>query len=214
MRWAQYYGIRVDWNILWGFPGETAADYAEQTAALPDLVHLRPPAGADRIWMERFSPLFNEADVSWRAPERSYRYVYPGTVDLDKAAYFFEYELAGALPEATYDGLRQAVRDWTGAWQADRPPVLTYWSAPGILQIYDGRHPGREGTYTFDGQLADIYLACVDRPTTAPALRDRLGLDLPVEAVQEVFAEYRRRGLMFLDGSRALALALPAVTGR
>src|SRR4029453_12135851 len=110
MRWAQYYGIRVDWNILWGFPGETADDYAEQAAVLPDLVHLRPPAGADRIWMERFSPLFNEADVVRRAPERSYGYVYPGTVDLDKAAYFFEYELAGALPEDTYHGLRQAVR--------------------------------------------------------------------------------------------------------
>ena len=57
-------------------------------------------------------------------------------------------------------------------------------------------------------QLADFATLSVR------AVRDRLGLDLPVEAVQEVFAEYRRRGLMFLDGSRALALALPAVTGR
>jgi ribosomal peptide maturation radical SAM protein 1 len=217
MRWAQYYGIDVAWNILWGFPGETEQDYAGQAAALPDLVHLRPPAGADRIWMERFSPLFNEADVfghTSRVPERSYAYVYPDSVDLDRAAYFFEYELADALPDSAYDGLRQAVRSWNEAWKADRPPVLTYWSAPGFLQIYDGRHPGREGTYTFEGQLADIYLACSDRPSTAPAVRDRLALDLPVEAVQEAFTEYRRRGLMFLDGSLALALALPAVAGR
>jgi ribosomal peptide maturation radical SAM protein 1 len=217
MRWAQYYGIDVAWNILWGFPGETWQDYEEQAAVLPDLVHLRPPAGADRIWMERFSPLFNDADTfghTRRAPERSYTYVYPDTVDLDRAAYFFDYELSGALPASAYKGLRQAVLSWNEAWKSDRRPVLTYRSAPGYLQIYDGRQPGREGTYTFEGPLADIYLACGDRPSTAPAVRDRLGLDLPVEAVQEVFAEYRRRGLMFLDGSLALALALPAVPGR
>ena len=36
----------------------------------------------------------------------------------------------------------------------------------------------------------------------------------PVEAVQEVFEEFQKRGLMFLDGQFALALALPAVKGR
>ena len=25
LRWSQYYGIRVSWNLIWGFPGETAA---------------------------------------------------------------------------------------------------------------------------------------------------------------------------------------------
>jgi ribosomal peptide maturation radical SAM protein 1 len=217
LRWAQYYGIEVAWNILWGFPGETEEDYAEQAAALSDLVHLKPPAGAARIWMERFSPLFQEAEAfrhTRRAPEASYGYVYPDSVDLEQAAYFFEYELADALPDAAYVDIRQGVRAWNERWKADQPPVLTYWSAPGFLQIYDGRHPGQEGTYTFEGLLADIYLACVDRPRTASAVSDRLGPDVPADVVREVFTEYRRRGLMFLDGSLALSLALPAVGGR
>jgi len=217
LRWAQYYGIEVAWNILWGFPGETEQDYAEQAAALPDLVHLRPPGGAARIWMERFSPLFQEADTFRhvrRTPEASYAYVYPDTVDLEQAAYFFEYDLAGALPDAAYAGVRDGVRAWNRMWETDRSPVLTYWSAPRFLQIYDGRHPGKEGTYTFEGMLADVYVACSDRPATASAVRDRLGLDVPVDVVREVFVEFQRRGLMFLDGSLALALALPAVGGR
>jgi ribosomal peptide maturation radical SAM protein 1 len=217
LKWARYYGIEVAWNILWGFPGETERDYTGQAAVVPHLVHLRPPAAASRIWLERFSPLFTEAEafgVRDRRPEASYRYVYPETVDLDRVAYFFDYEVADALPDSAYDPLRGAVRDWTEAWQGQRPPELTYASAPGFLQIYDGRHAETAGTYTFDGPLADIYLACGDRPTTASAVHRRLGLELPVEEVVEALAEFGRRGLMFLDGDLAVALALPATGGR
>jgi ribosomal peptide maturation radical SAM protein 1 len=217
LRWAQYYGIQVEWNLLWGFPGETAQDCAEQVAAIPHLAHLRPPAGAGRIWIERFSPLYTEPEgfpPKARVPERSYGYVYPPGVDLDRIAYFFEYNLEGALPETAYAGLRDAADEWSRSWQADQPPVLRYWSAPGFLQIYDGRRKGHEGTYTFEGALADIYLACTDRPTTAPAVSEQLGRALPTEAVREAFEEFQRRGLMFGDGTLSVALALPAVAGR
>jgi ribosomal peptide maturation radical SAM protein 1 len=214
LRWARYYGIDVAWNLLWGFPGETEQDYAEQAAVVAHLVHLPPPSSAARIWLERFSPLYREPGTTTWAPERSYQYVYPDRVDLARIAYFFEYEPAIALPDAAYADLRNAVDGWRRAWQRDQRPVLRYWSAPGFLQIYDGRHRGREGTYTFDDPLAAIYLACSDRPSTASAVRDALRLDLPEPAVQEIFGEFVRRGLMFLDGPLAVALALPAVAGR
>jgi hypothetical protein len=82
------------------------------------------------------------------------------------------------------------------------------------VQIRDARTPDAQGTYTFADTLADIYLACSDRPTTAAAVRRRLGLDLPDEEITAIFAEFAKRGLMFLDGSLALALALPAVGAR
>jgi ribosomal peptide maturation radical SAM protein 1 len=217
LRWAQYYGIHVAWNILWGFPGETACDYAEQAAVVPHLTHLRPPSNTDRIWLERFSPLYNQPDrfrLRHRTPERSYRHVYPKTIDLAQAAYFFEYEPDDALPDSAYEGLRQAVANWSEVWKEDDPPVLTYWSAPGFLQIYDSRHKGREGTYTFHDTLADIYLACSERPTTASAVRDALQLDMSVTTVRQALEQFHERGLVFLDDTLALALALPAVAGR
>ncbi|GAA0587245.1 RiPP maturation radical SAM C-methyltransferase [Paractinoplanes ferrugineus] len=212
LRWGQYYGITISWNIIWGFPGESADDYRAQAAVLPHLVHLRPPAGAGRVWLERFSPLYTDktAGVRERRPERGYRYVYPDRFDLGKIAYFFEYELADPLPDEAYAGVRAGVEAWKAAWQRATPPTLTYFSAPGLLQIYDGRHPGAEGTYTFEGDLAEIYLACVDRPISASAVRERLSRRLPLDAVEEAFAGFAERGLMFLDGSAALALALPA----
>lgn len=154
LRWARYYGITVGWNILWGFPGETLEDYATQAAAIPHLVHLQPPASADRVWLERFSPLFTDPSVRWRTPEASYRHVYPAAVDLERVAYFFDYVLANVPDPATYDALRRAVAGWVRAW-TDRPPVLIYRAAPGFLQIYDGR-PEWQGTHTFHDTLAAI----------------------------------------------------------
>ncbi|CAM3830849.1 RiPP maturation radical SAM C-methyltransferase [Kibdelosporangium persicum] len=214
LRWARYYGIEVGWNILWGFPGETTADYAQQAAVIPHLVHLQPPEGAARVWLERFSPMYTRMRMRHRAPERSYQYVYPKTVDLDRIAYFFDYEMEDALPDETYADLAREVAAWTGLWESRHRPVLTYWSSPGYLRIYDGRHEGREGTYTFRDTLARIYLACGDRPTTARAVQDKLGPDVPVRAIEDAFAQFAERGLMFLDESLALALALPATRGR
>ncbi len=217
LRWAQYYGINVSWNILWGFPGESEQDYAEQAAVLSHLVHLKPPSSAGPIWMERFSPIFSDGEsfkLKSRAPERSYSYVYPDVIDLEKIAYFFDYELEAPLPQSAYSGVDQAVRAWSAAWTADELPILKYWSAPGFVQIYDGRHPGKEGTYTFTGPIAEVYLACTDRPISAGAVVDRYKIELSVAEVQIVFNEFARRGLMFVDGTLALSLGLPAVGGR
>jgi ribosomal peptide maturation radical SAM protein 1 len=217
LRWTQYYGIRASWNLLWGFPGETEHDYAEQTAAIPHLLHLQPPQTAGRIWLERFSPLFTAQESSGlrgKTPERSYRYIYPADVDLDRVAYFFDYQAETDVPEDAYAAVSSAIAAWSDAWQAATPPRLTYRHAPHFVQIRDQRHQGQDGTYTFQDTLADMYLACTDRPTTAAAVRRKLDLRLPVEAVQEMFGEFERRGLMFLDGELALALALPAVKSR
>lgn len=217
LRWSRYYDMDVAWNILWGFPGETAQHYADQAAVVPHLRHLQPPRGAGRLWLERFSPLYSDEasfPLRSRIPEHSYRYVYPAEVNLDRVAYFFEYDPVDALPDVAYQDLDLSIRSWRTAWGAEQRPGLTYRSAPGFLQIYDSRQPGQEGTYVFRGALADIYLACSDRPTTAAAVHQKLAGRVPPDAVQEVFTEFQSRGLMFVDGPHALALALPAVGGR
>jgi len=216
LRWARYYGIDVEWNLLWGFPGETEADYAEQAAVIGHLLHLQPPSAASRIWLERFSPLYGESATngSRRTPERSYSFVYPSSIDLERAAYFFDHDFDGALPDSVYAPLSAAVSTWSKAWCDEPRRVLTSRSSPGYLHVYDDRQAGREGTFTFRGDLADIYVACMDRPTTAVAVQQKLGLRRTVDTVQAIFAEFEQHGLMFIDGTWALALALPAVPGR
>ncbi|BBH70809.1 RiPP maturation radical SAM protein 1 [Actinoplanes sp. OR16] len=213
LRWARYYGIDVAWSILWGFPGESAEDYADQAAAVPHLRHLQPPEGSGRIWLERFSPLFARQPGRC-VPEIGYRYIYPKGIDLDRVAYFFDHEIDGALPDSAYEPLRRALADWAASWRSGPQPSLTYRSAPGVLQINDTRHAGYDGTYTFEGVLADIYLACTDRPITAAAVRERLEPARPIGYVAEVLDEFHRRGLVFRDDRFVVALALPATPGR
>lgn len=148
--------------------------------------------------LERFSPLHAEPErfgILRREPERSYRYVYPERVDLDRVAYFFDYAVDGALPESTYDPLRQALAGWTKAWGSEPRPTLTYRAAPGLLQIYDARHPGRGGTYTFEGTLAEIYLACNWNQTTQFAIMSGCRLRTPLAAAGAWVAQQTRHSL-------------------
>jgi ribosomal peptide maturation radical SAM protein 1 len=218
LRWAHYYGMDVAWNMLWGFPGEEEIDYKQQAALIGGICHLPPPEGACRISLERFSPLFDDrAKYPLRriSPGFAYSYVYPAGVDLDRVAYFFDYELEGTLPDTAFEELEEGIRRWQRSWDdpASRPR-LTYWSAPGFVHIHDQRWDREVGTYRFPEPLASIYRACSDRPRSADSLRESLDLGLSVAEVQEVLDEFAARSLMFLDGRRALSLALPAVRNR
>jgi len=80
LKWCKEYDVKPYWNLLYGFPGETADDYAETTAFLPAIWHLDPPTGCGPIRMDRFSPYhtdpegFGLADVR---PMASFTYLYP-----------------------------------------------------------------------------------------------------------------------------------------
>lgn len=217
LRWARYYGIDVSWNLLWGFPGETASAYEKQAASMPHLLHLQPPINAGRVWMERFSPIFmNEKQfpTRYRRPEASYGYVYPSSIDLDEVAYFFEYQFHETLDHSVYEPVLAAVREWRTAWSGPTRPDLRFRASPEILQIYDTRRPGKEGTYTYRGDLARIYRSIADKPRTVPAVCAELDLRHPPEMVADLIGEWQSEGLVFVDEDRALALALPATEQR
>jgi ribosomal peptide maturation radical SAM protein 1 len=216
LRWCCYYGIRVYWNLLWGFPHECRSHYDEQAALIPNLHHLEPPGGASRIWMERFSPLFVDR-TSFPArsiePEASLRHVYPAAVNLEKAAYFFDFALDQTLPDEAYAGMVTAAEQWRHAWREPTRPSLQWWHTPGLLQIEDLRRPHDSGTYTFEGPLAALYVSCSDK--AMPAERLRADLDLPYSTAEVAAAldGFCERGLMMRDGDLFLALALPATGG-
>lgn len=212
LRWAQHYGIEAAWNLLWGFPGETAEDYLAQAAVVPHLMHLRPPDSVGRVWLERFSPMFTDSGrfpLRFRRPEASYRYVYPADVDLDKAAYFFEYAFVEALPDAAYEPLRTAVARWSEAWATANPPRLSYRLVPGGMEIEDTRRPGAERTIGLSAELTAIYSAISERPISVPALRRVLGLTQPPDWLERLLSTWSVDGLLFRDEDRVVALALP-----
>ncbi|XXU88227.1 RiPP maturation radical SAM C-methyltransferase [Sorangium sp. So ce1099] len=217
MRWSRYHGISVGWNLIWGFPGETAEDYREQAELIARLTHLEPPGGAGPIWMERFSPIYADRasfPAAYVRPEKSYAYVYPRHIELDKVAYFFDYQLENTLDASAYTGLSRAVAGWIEAWKRAPRPSLTYWSSPELLQIEDLRDPASFGTYTFEEPLASLYLAASERPLAVESIAAKAGISAPAGEVEAALDEFCARGLMMREGRSFLALALPASPGR
>ena len=213
LRWARYYGVKLDWNLLYGFPGERPDDYDAQTKLLPHLRHLDPPATAGRIWMERFSPIFDDRKrfpTRYVKPPDHMSYVYPPEIDLSRITYFFEYEFEENLSDEVYASFVAAAHAWrdyrpSGSW-----PHLSYLWSPGILQIIDGREPGEAKRYEFPSPLAEIYRAISDRPISAAAAAAKVGLEDDAAEIAEALGVLEDKGLVMRDGDLFLALALPA----
>ena len=211
LRWARYYGIRVIWNLLWGFPGEAEEDYQQQAELMPRLVHLQPPLSSSRIWMERFSPIYFDREhfpVRRLKAERSYSYVYPESIDLDQIAYFFDYEFESALPEEAYQGVSIASRLWRQAWQRAEPPRFTFRFSPGLIRVHDGRACPATG-YTLTGPLATIYAMCSEAPRAIGSIAEQVASSWSTPRVESALNELSASGLMMRDGDRYLSLALP-----
>src|SRR5579871_1753616 len=117
LKWCVEVGIEAEWNFLCGFPGEDPHEYELLADLVPSLTHLQPPAGLGRIRLDRFSPYFLAPAANGLVNVRAdiaYRYVYPFQLaDLDRLAYYFDYDYAdGRMPERYTAPLRAAIATW------------------------------------------------------------------------------------------------------
>jgi ribosomal peptide maturation radical SAM protein 1 len=218
LKWCRYYRMQVPWSILWGFPGETQADYRQALAAMRLISHLEPPSRCGRFWLERFSPYFDRKEgenIHSVAPETAYRFLYPSYVDLDKIAYFFDYEIESSILSEDYAETEAWVREWQQRAYSDEPDTLYYRRTPDCLFIDDNRGPERRGTHVFYGPLAQMYEYCSETMRTAPEVTAYLvaspqGYSYQREEIEAGLREFCRLGLMLSEDGQYLSLALPA----
>lgn len=129
LKWCREYRISVDWNLLYGFPGETDADYEAITAMLPRIRHLQLPGACGPIRLDRFSPYFQHPEqfgIRDVRPMPVYRFLYPiKGLRHERIAYYFHFDyeptvraspaahaavrLAEALRESADDGSLRAL---------------------------------------------------------------------------------------------------------
>ena len=217
LKWCRYYRIRVGWNLLWGFPEEREEDYQQEYKLLKVIGHLEPPVACDRIWMERFSPVFFDHDtftVQQRQPETSYRFAYPHYVDLEKAAYFFDYKLANTLPDEVHRPTKELVKLWTAAWNSDQVPTLVYRRTLDAVIVDDHRPSGQQGSHMYSGPMAAIYEFCSPTMHTATQVASHLeesdSQRHSEEEIRWALDEFCRRDLMIVEDGKYLSLAIPA----
>jgi ribosomal peptide maturation radical SAM protein 1 len=216
LKWARYYGIEVGWNLLSGFPGEAREDYEAQRRLIPLIAHLQPAQSTGRIWLERFSPYFFDPSFPVRnvRPTQAYRFIYPeDRIDLEKIAYYFDYEMDGVLPIEEYEHLRAVLDEWKARWEQPIPPMLVYQRAPDWIQIVDRRDASTPNAFALHGVEAAAYEFCgeTDRPPAQVAtyLNESHGADLDPATVGAMLQRFCDMGLMIQEDGHFLSLALP-----
>jgi ribosomal peptide maturation radical SAM protein 1 len=214
LKWCMEYGVRVDWNVLWGFPGEQPEEYDKQALLVPLLCHLQPPARGSQIRLDRFSPNFVrslELGFFNVRPYQAYADVYEGVPQdaLFNLSYFFEADshADGGMKEYT-DKLSNAIESWRVSHAASR---LVYLEREGRLVVVDSRSmlSGRN-TYFLNGLEAQVFLSC-DRARSASSLaKDLPGASL--DRVTAILDGFCQTGTMWFDGEQYLSLAVSLTT--
>jgi len=169
LKWCAEFDVHAAWNILWGFPGETAEDYEDVADRLGWLHHLQPPSGIGPIRMDRFSPNFaNAAATGFRgvSPCPAYRHIYQLDAErLANMAYYFTHEGAASLR-----GEFQRLRTAATVWQAEHSTSkLVFFDSGDGGVVFDTRGGAGE-RWLFLTQPQAFVLAACDGVRTIPAL--------------------------------------------
>src|SRR5262249_43301243 len=123
LKWCLEFGIRPSFNVLYGFPDEHPADYAQMLDLMRGLIHLPPPHGTGRLRLDRFSPHYDQAaqfGIRDVRPLAVYRHLYPlRESELSELAYFFDYDYEHRPDFGAYeDRLRDSIAHWRSSSQA------------------------------------------------------------------------------------------------
>ena len=174
LKWCKELGIEPQWNLIWGFPGEQAEEYARMAEMIPLLTHLPPPQAEARIRLDRFSPNFDQAaqrGFSHVAPDPAYGHVYRvAPAALANLAYYFTFEYS--VPRAT----RPYVEPVSAAieqWQACHNDSTLFWVEKGDnLMLWDARPVAQQPFMLLSGARKFALQAC-DQTRTARDVQQR-----------------------------------------
>ena len=213
LKWCAEIGIEPAWNLIYGFPGEPADEYARMAELIPSLIHLRPP-NVSPLAIERFSPYHRDPDkhgIEIIGPAKRYELCYPpfSREDMLELAYQFEYRHADGRTPKSY---AQPVIDAIGQWREKHSKLmLQYTRGPDSLVIDDHRPTVAAARYTFEEGEAEMYLACDAGATPVQvqaSLARRGHHGYTVEDIREFLDSLVEMRLMYVERERYLALAL------
>ncbi len=213
LKWFSEHPIEVEWNLLYGFPGEAPEDYAWLAKLIPQLVHLAAPLAIGRVRLDRFSPYFQDPEAHSLVNARplwAFRFVFPFSEEiLRQLAYHFEFDFAdGRDPEKYARTTIEAARKW----QELRGQVTfrAFDREDGVLILTDTRPCASQFQHRLTGWPRQLYLWCDQGQTLANILRymDEHFPSVDASSVQATLARWIEESLVAYLDDRYLSLAL------
>jgi hypothetical protein len=207
LKWCREYGVKVQWNHLYGLPGEDPEEYRRIVQELlPAISHFDPPRGCFPVRLDRFSPYFDDSETYGIADGRRVQPYVAGlrkaigewkeldgselfSVPLGDKRVIFDLRPAARRPMYALTGPQRLVYEYCDAIRS-QDSVLTYLAAQGY-------------------ELTPVELTAVVQPLLESLLmigeRDRLlSLAIPLGTYSPGVAG-ARRFLEFLNEQREAA---------
>jgi len=215
MKWAREFDITVEWNILYGFPGETPEDYRRILDLLRAIRFLRPPCAAGPIRLDRFSPYHNspgEFGLTNVRPMKTYRYLYPFDEEsLKRIAYYFDFDYESDRDPTGYAAEVVAfVNEWRSS--PDAGTLRSVTRPDGSLVIFDTRPGATVPELTLSGLDQAAYEFCDELQAGSNIIRHLRALFPAVNFSDQQVFEFLKslveNKLMVTDGHNYLSLAL------
>lgn len=215
LKWGRECGLSLRWYLLYGFPGEEPASYQRMAEWLAALVHLTPPGLCMPVRLDRFSPLFEEAEqrglVNVR-PQKAYRYLYAlPEEEIAKLAYYFEYDYAdGRAPLSYVQPVITAWRHWKDLWEHRQAGALVLVPQGDGLGIFDSRPKAQCRYRLLPAVQGKLYRFCDQIQTFDQILEysHQQGATIPDAELAQMLEEWAALGWMLTENSRYLGLAL------
>ncbi len=220
LKWCAEVGIGVDWNILYGFPGETQADYDAMLEMLHAIRFLQPPAACGAIRLDRFSPNFDQSlEFGFEnvRPMKPYQYLYPFANEvLHNIAYYFEYDYAKKANHAkAQNEYAQSVMAFVDQWKRQPETGRLYGIASqNSLKLIDSRSSATCPSLELRGADRTIYEYCDSLHNLNSIMKklveEHTEQQFEPSSVKEFLESLMAHQLMISDGTNYLALALNA----
>ncbi|UVT22068.1 MAG: RiPP maturation radical SAM protein 1 [Nitrospira sp.] len=205
IKWCAEFGVKVEWNLLYGIPGEMLGDYEKIISMIPLLHHLPPPSGGCvRLLMNRFSPIFDrpeEFGISQYRPVAAYEAVLGKESDVENIAYYFSHQ--GKESHCYLEQLQDAVQEWRLAFGS---AVLVSVDREESLYIFDTRRMAKTPEIVLSGISRAVYLAC-DGAAQVDTLKR--ALQFSEQEIREELLRLSELGLILHVDDRYLSLAVP-----
>jgi ribosomal peptide maturation radical SAM protein 1 len=221
LKWCKEFRVTPQWNILWGFPQETAEDYSASEAIARLISHLYPPASVGEIRLDRFSPNFDEAvargfhDV---VPYPAYSFIYADLTEKARAnlAYYFTFS-HGQTNQFTSE--KMSFRKSVVLWKREHASSDLFYVDKGeLILVWDFRSCAINPLTVLRGEVADVMRACdgiMSERQLGAMLASKRGVAVSPELIAEILTLTQSlcdKGFMLRESNSYLAL--PIALGR
>jgi ribosomal peptide maturation radical SAM protein 1 len=212
------FGIRVNYNFLFGFPNDDPEDYERMLSVIPQLYHLNPPSSRVEVAITRFTPLQSNPERFGLAPARkpnpgynvifSPEFLERHDLQMVNYCYYFEptYEVSDLLKNF-YRLLAFQIDNWRHL-HSNRKVVLSFKLTDEEIIFTDSRYHEEPTELRFERKYAEVYLPCTEKIISVADLAETVAKASPELDTETILDHLTSERLIFREGNRLVALAV------